>query len=480
MSQKSVKRNYLLNLSYQILAMITPLVTAPYTSRVLGASAIGKYSYSYSIITYFIIFSALGTATYAQREIAYNQNDIKTRSRIFWETFLLRVFCTAVNFGILLLVTYKSADKNVFLAQSLYLLSVIFDISWFFQGLEEFGKIVLRNTIVKLISVILIFVLVKEPGDLVLYIVILSGMTILGNFLIIPYLTKYITKVSLKDINIFRNFKIILQLFIPQIAIQSYTVLDKIMLGIIVNSDFENGYYEQAEKIVKLSLTIITALGTVMLPRFAKVYAEGKMEEMKSYLYKSYRFVWFLGFPMLVGLMVISGNLVPWFFGDGYDKVIPLIRIFSVLVVAIGINNVTGVQYLVATKRQVFYTISVFCGAAINATLNLLLMGRLQAVGAAIASIVAESSIAIIQLIYIRKEIELKRVLKPTWRYLVSALCMGGIMWMLGKNLESSIIATAMLVCGGGLVYILILLGLKDEMIYDVLLKLKKRIGKGN
>ena len=107
-------------------------------------------------------------------------------------------------------------------------------------------------------------------------------------------------------------------------------------------------------------------------------------------------------------------------------------------------------------------------------------MGRLQAVGAAIASIVAESSIAIIQMIYIRKEIELKRVLKPTWRYLVSALCMGGVMWLIGRNLESSICATALLVCGGGFVYILLLLGLKDEMIYDVLLKVKKRIGKGN
>ena len=170
MSQNSVKKNYLLNLSYQILALLTPLVTAPYISRVLGAEAIGKYSYTYATITYFVILSAMGTATYAQREIAYQQNDVYKRSRIFWEVFLLRLLCTCISLVVLYCIVFNSADRNVYLAQSLYVISVIFDISWFFQGLEEFGKVVFRNTIVKLISVVLIFTLVKsEFADYALF-----------------------------------------------------------------------------------------------------------------------------------------------------------------------------------------------------------------------------------------------------------------------------------------------------------------------
>lgn len=480
MSQNSVKKNYLLNLSYQILALLTPLVTAPYISRVLGAEAIGKYSYTYATITYFVILSAMGTATYAQREIAYQQNDVYKRSRIFWEVFLLRLLCTCISLVVLYCIVFNSADRNVYLAQSLYVISVIFDISWFFQGLEEFGKVVFRNTIVKLISVVLIFTLVKSEEDLILYIVILWGLTALGNLLIMPYLVKYVVLVPFRELNIFRNFKLILQLFIPQIAIQSYTVLDKIMLGIIVNSDAENGYYEQAEKIVRLSLTIITALGTVMLPRFAKVYAEGKNDEIKRYLYKSYRFIWLLACPMVIGLILISDGFVPWFFGEGYDKVIPLLRIFSLLILVIGISNVTGVQYLVATKRQVFYTISVFIGAFINIALNSILIVKLQSFGAAIASIVAETSIAIMQLIYIRKEIEMKQVFASVWRYVLCAFCMGGIMWGIGRNLSSSPFHTALLAGSGGGAYLLLLLLLRDEMVCEVLQKIKERVRKGN
>ncbi|MBD5105743.1 MAG: flippase, partial [Lachnospiraceae bacterium] len=416
----------------------------------------------------------------AQREIAYHQTDVYKRSRIFWEVFLLRFLCTCVNLVVLYCIIFNSDDKRVYIAQSLYVISVIFYISWFFQGLEEFGKIVFRNTIIKLISVALIFLLVKSENDLMVYIMILAGLTALGNLLIMPYLVKYIVSVPLKELRIFRNFKLILQLFIPQIAIQSYTVLDKIMLGILINSNAENGYYEQAEKIVRLSLTIITALGTVMLPRFAKVYAEGKTDEMKGYLYKSYRFIWLLACPMVMGLVLISGNFVPWFFGEGYDKVVPLLRIFSLLILAIGISNVTGVQYLVATKRQVFYTISVFVGAFINMALNSILILKLQSFGAAIASVAAETSIAVMQLLYIRKEIELKKVLGPVWKYALCALCMGAVMWGTGRNLGSSPFYTAFLVGIGGGVYLLLLLLLRDQMVCEVLQKVKERFGKGN
>ena len=271
---KSIKKNYLYNLIYQSLILIVPLITTPYLSRVLGAEAIGIYSYTISITTYFVLFGSLGIALYGQREIAYVQDDKEKRSTVFIEILLMRF----ITLGISMLIFYLSFVKQgqystYYKILILEIISNSIDISWFFQGIEEFKKTVVRNAIVKIISVICIFIFVKNTNDLLKYFIIYVLSTFLGNLSLWMYLPKYIEKVNLKNIKIFKHLKPAIALFIPQIAVQIYTVLDKTMIGAIVDDKAEVGFYEQSQKIVKLLLAIATSLGTVMSPRMASTFA---------------------------------------------------------------------------------------------------------------------------------------------------------------------------------------------------------------
>ena len=170
------------------------------------------------------------------------------------------------------------------------------------------------------------------------------------------------------------------------------------MIGMITKDAYENGYYEQALKISKLVLTVVTSLGTVMIPRIGYHYSKGDTEMVKTYMYRAYRFVWLCGIPLTLGLIAVSSNFVPWFFGSGYEKVVSLLGVLSMLILAIGINNVTGMQYLIPTERQTLFTITVIIGAVANFVLNFVLIRFLQSLGAAIASVVAETTIAVIQI----------------------------------------------------------------------------------
>ena len=172
---KNIKKNYLYNLLYQILTLITPLVTTPYVSRVLGAEAIGEYSYSYSIVYYFMLAAILGTATYAEREISFYQDNIIKRSTRFWDLFFLRCITSSICMVVYaLFVGFICKDKIMASIVSLNIISVAFDTVWLFQGMEEFGRITLRNTIIKVMTVALIFILVHNEGDIYIYAIVMS------------------------------------------------------------------------------------------------------------------------------------------------------------------------------------------------------------------------------------------------------------------------------------------------------------------
>mgnify|MGYP000831093560 FL=1 len=143
---KSISRNYLYNVSYQLLTLLTPFITTPYLSRVLGPDGIGIYSYTTSIVSYFILFSTLGLANYGQREIAYHRDDPYLQSRTFFEIVLLRFILVGINLvAYYSIIRFSVGDRLIYWIQALNIVAVLFDISWFFQGLEEFGKIVFRN-----------------------------------------------------------------------------------------------------------------------------------------------------------------------------------------------------------------------------------------------------------------------------------------------------------------------------------------------
>lgn len=274
--------------------------------------------------------------------------------------------------------------------QIIYLIAIAFDISWLFQGLEDFKRIVLRNTIAKIFNVVLILTVVKQAGDVDKYTFILAGMTFVANISVWPYVPKIIQKVKLSDVKPLKNTREIFLLFIPTIAIQVNAVLDKTMIGGFAISAAENGYYEQTEKIVRMALAVVTSLGTVMIPRIAKLFHDKKTEQMRQYIQQSYQFVWIIGIPIMMGVMAIADTFVPVFYGSGYDKIKILLPIYSLSVIPVALSNVTGCQFLIPTKKQNVYSAAVLSSTVVNVTLNSFLIPRFLSYGAASASVIAE------------------------------------------------------------------------------------------
>lgn len=467
MAKKSIKKNYIYNLMYQILLLLTPLITTPYLSRVLGADGIGTVSFAESVVSYFTLVATLGITTFGQREISYLQEDKKKRSQVFWETKSLQAITSTIVLAIYIVFALLQYNRILYLLLSFNIIAVLVDVVWLLQGLEEFGKIVFRNIVFKVISIGYIFIAVRTKEDILKYVFGIAFFLFLSNVSLWAYVSKYVGKPNWKEIKPFRNMKVVLSLFIPTIAVQIYTVLDKTMIGLITQSSFENGYYEQAIKISKMVLVVVTSLGTVMIPRIGYHYGRGETETVNRFMYRGYRFVWFLGIPLCFGLVGIASNFVPWFFGDGYEKVIPLLSVLSFLILAIGINNVTGMQYLIPTKRQNLFTMTVLVGAGVNFTLNPALIHFFQSIGAAIASVAAETTIALVQLYLVRKEFSIKEVFLSSWHYLVAGGAMLAILKILGNIWAASIVHTVLMVAAGAVVYIIVLLGFRDSFFLD-------------
>jgi len=472
-NKKTLTKNYIYNLTYQVLVLILPLITAPYISRVLGAENIGIYSYTISIDAYFILFGSLGVALYGQRQIAYEQEKGKKLSKTFWEILILRFITMTISMLIFYFVFVKGEQyQTYYKILLLELFANCFDISWFFQGLEEFKKTVTRNIIIKLISVVSIFTFVKNSDDLGIYFWIYVLSILIGNLSLWAYLPKYLKKVRVKQLNVIQHIKPTIGLFIPQIAIQVYTILDKTMIGAIISDKSEVGYYEQSQKIIKMLLTIITSLGTVMLPRIASTFASGEKEKVIKYMKKSFNIVFLLGFPLMFGIISISKSFVPVFFGQGYDKVSILMNIISPIILLIGLSNVTGTQYLLPTKRQKEYTFSVIGGALINFFMNACLIWKYGAIGASIGTVIAELTVTVIQMNFIKKDFNLKEIFKLASNYLLSGIIMFIINLTIGILIKNNLISIIMQIITGIFTYGICLITLRDEFVFDLLKKI--------
>lgn len=475
---KSIKLNYIYSVSYQILTLITPLITTPYLSRVLKVDGIGLYSYTSSLVSYFIMVAALGTLNYGNREISYLQADRKKRTRIFWEIELLSCISVAICLAAYLIFTIFIYHKyiDLLLIQSMCLISVAADIAWLLQGLEEFGKVVGRNVIFKIINIIFIFVAVRNKNDIIIYVAGMCILELLSNLSIWLYLPKYVDKPCIRELHPFSHLHATIALFVPTVATTIYTALDKTMLNSITGATIENGYYEQASKISKMVLTLITSLGAVMLPRIGRAFSENKMDEVKDLLYKSFRFVWFLGIPLCFGLMGIAHNFSPWFYGEGYDKVPNLLIILALLIPIIGVSNVIGIQYLITTKREHLLTRSVCIGAIVNFVFNMILIPHAYSYGAAIASVISELIISVIQLWYIRKELDIVKIFRLTPKYLISGIIMLLILVFMNGIFASGILYTCIMIISGFITYMLCLLLLKDAFLSEIISGIKEKI----
>ena len=473
---KNLKKNFVYSLCYQVLIIIAPLITTPYISRVLGADNIGIYSYSESILTYFKMFASLGLGTFGQRELSYYRDDINKRTNIFWETKFLEFLTSTIVIVVYIIFSAYQKNSAVFFMLIFGLLAGMVDITWFFYGMEEVGKTVGRNFVFKLIGIAYIFIFVKDTNGLLLYAFGNMFFMFLGNASLWLFMPKYIKLPNFKNIHPMRNIKTSTALFLPTIASQIFMSLDKTMLGAIADNSFENGYYEQATKVVRLTFTIINAFSVVMIPRIGYYFSNNKKDLMEEYTYKSYKFVWMISIPLCLGLIGVANNLVPWFFGASYEPVVGLLYILSFLIIFLGLNTISGVQYLVPTKRENVYTGIILASVLSNVVLNAFLIGRFYSAGAAVASVAAEGIGTLLYFYYLRKELKIGKIISSSVKYWISGIVMFVIISIISNYLKANIINTAILVVVGMIVYLIALLLLHDSLVYELLRYVKGKI----
>lgn len=473
-TKTSLTENYFYNLIYQVCTFLPLLIITPYLSRVLGAEKIGIYSFTSSILSYFILFGCLGINLYGQREIAAFQHNIEKRSKIFYELVFLKTIFIFISTLVFIITCCRDPIYSVYYKiLTIQLIFNIFDISWFYQGIEDFKTIAFQNLIIKILLTASVFIFVRSSDSLIIYFAIMVLINSFSWLLLWFNLNKYLVKVNLKELNLFKHLKDALMIFIPQIAIQIYTVLDKTMLGWILNDMREVGYYEQSQKLIHICLMIITSFGTVMVPRISNLHAENKEEELNQRIVKSFNVVSFIAFPMCFGLMAITSNFVPWFFGIDFLPTINLISILCFLFLAIGFNNITGIQYAISTNNQHKFTVSVLIGAIVNAILNLILIPIFKSSGAALASVIAETIIFIIQIFYFKKTFNFKSIFMTNIKYCYYSIIMFVFIFLIGKILPINIISTLIQILCGIIIYLLMLVLTKDQFLIEIFNKFK-------
>lgn len=475
-ARRSLKSNFIYNFITNVLTLIVPLVTTPYLSRVLHEAGNGRYSFSASIISYFILFASLGFDMYGQRQIAACGDDTEEKSRVFWELFIWKSALTgislAVLYSVIFTVGFGESYNLLILILSLQLAATPFDIQYFFRGEENFKSIALRSISMRVIGLVCIFVFVKTENDTWIYTLCFAASVFVSYIIMWPSVFRKIHFVKVNKLKLLRHLKPCLLIFLPTLAVTVYSVFDKTMIGLLAkNPDYENGCYEQAYKINGASFMAVTIISSVMMSRNAHDFRAGDVESLKTHLKFAINYVWMSGLPLIAGFAVLAGNLSSWFLGEGYSEVPVLLQIMSVRFIVSGMTEVFGNQLFIAIGKEKYSTIATVCAALVNLVLNYVLISNYGALGAAIATSVCEALVAVILAGFALKQkfITFGGIFKCSWRYIIAAAVMFGATYFIQKFLPYSVWTFLLITAAGVLIYGLALLLLRDKFFLSAL-----------
>ena len=470
---KKLVKNYIYNLIYQVFLVIVPLITAPYLAKTLGSKALGIYSYICSVSSIITNLGLIGLNNYGAREVAYSRIEQRKLDKVFADINILRLILLLIISIPYWIIILKSSYKLYFSIQYILIFSTFIDTSWLMIGLEEMKIVALRNFAAKLITVIGVFLLVKNSNDLWIYFAIFSVATLVTTLSLIFQLKKYINYEHFDLRNMYKHIKGSFLLFLPQVATIMYLQVDKIMLKAMSDTS-QVAFYDQAEKIVSIPLALITALGTVIMPKLATDFRNNHHEEIEKTIQIVIKFSLFASLPMMFGLMSISKTFIPWFLGSEFLPVASAIVIIAPIIVLNSLANISGNQYFTATNQTRIMTISYMAAAIINIILNAILIPKWQYKGAAIATLLSALISVIIQYSVMRKQISVKKAFLASTKYLLASLLMFCMCCIL-RTFGSTWYITLMQIFIGVLMYIVILLLTKDEMLNKIILTLIKK-----
>ena len=437
---KSENKNFLLNVAYQMLSYFFPLITVSYISRQLGVENVGIYSNTYSIVYMFMLAAMLGINNYGNREIAKVRDDREKTSGLFWEIYRLQLLLVGIATVVYFFYTVFLCKEYKFIAamQGLYLISVFFDINWFYFGLEKFKLTITRNCIIKVASLVLIFCFIRSQSDLAKYTFIMAGSTVMSQLYLIISLHKYADYKKSSLHNSFKHLKSCLILFIPVLAFGIYRVMDKTMIGAFSNV-IELGYYENAERLINIPISIINALGTVMLPRMAYLL-QNRKSDSRTVIDSSMKLALVMATVMSTGLFLVADAVAVILFGDSFIKSGNIVRILSVTIIASAWANVIRTQYLIPMRFDKIYVTSTLGGAVVNLILNLLMISRFGAYGACVGTIAAEYFVMIYQTVKVKSELNIKKYSMLLLECLVKDIGIMAIAYFLGRIFETTYI----------------------------------------
>ena len=467
-----VIKNYLYNLSYQILIIILPVITIPYVTRIFTSEDLGNYGFYNSIVSYFALFSMLGIEIYGTKQIAA-ANDV---SSAFWNIYAIQLIASILAISVYLIAIFSIPQMGgvIPLMVGVVLFERMFDISWLFSGKEDFKKITLRNTVVRLVGVICIFTFIKSSDDLYLYIFLIVTINFLGQLVMWIPAKKFIKRPSFNTKIMKKNLHPIVLLFLPQVAISLYVVLDRTLLGLL-GSYSDVGMYEQGQKLTSILITVVTSLGVVMLPRVANLLSERREEEVQNMVKFSFILYNLIIFPMIFGLIAVNEVFVKLFLGQNFQDVKYVLYIIVFNLMFIGWTNILGYQVLVVRNKNKEFMLSTTIPAFVSVAVNIAIIPFFGYIGASITSVVVEILVFAIQWYYSRNIIN-KNLLfnKDLAKIICSSLVMFGAVMLCKMSLGlDGIVGLAIYLAVGGVSYLGMIFLLKTVNIREMKAMLK-------
>ena len=465
----STKRNVAYNTIYELITVLISFITGPYVARVLTPERIGVYSYVNSYSAYFDMFATLGTAAYGSRVISRLRDDSLAYSKAFWEIKLVSFFTSFICLLLWQIVVFtgQSEYRIYYIILSLNVIHCFMNISWLFTGLERFRLLVTLELIVRLASTACIYIFVRQPADLTIYVLLLTGSNVISDLLLWLNLPKLLSKVHLHTLKPFTHIKGTIAFFLPAIASSIASLLDVTLLGALFEDKSESGYYYEAEKIISMIKRFVyKAINAVVGIRSAYLFGQKKFDELKAYLHKSLDFIMLIGIGAIFGIAGISFTFVPLYLGSGYEAVITLLFVLAPLVIIQGTSNALSAQYYTAAGRRAECAKYIMAGSIVNLILNIIFIPLLGALGACITTLIAE---IITSILYV-KNCDSYILPHDLWRFARKRLLAGAVMfvcvYLMGFIKLPAIVLVVIQLGVGCCIYFATLILIKDAAAY--------------
>ncbi len=486
----SVTYNYVMNTILKMSSFLFPLITFPYVSRVLGVDLNGKIAFSTSYVSYFTMIAQLGIPTYGIRACAKVRDNREKLSKTVQELLLINSFMVVFSYIGLLITAFtipKVIDnRNLVMLSSISVILTCIGMDWFYQATEQYDYITARNIAFKFISIGLMFLLVHEPEDYIIY----AGINVLGtvgsNILNFIRIRKYVSLKFVKGYDLHQHLKPILVFFLFTVSATIYTSLDSVMLG-FMSTDKQVGLYAASIKMRNILYSLVTSIGTVLLPRASYLIQNKDFKKFEEIIKKSFQFIAALSIPLTIFFVFEANTTILFLSGNEYADASTAMMIVTPTIFIAGISNITGIQVLIPLGFEKYTVISTFGGAITDLLLNLLFIPQMGAAGAALGTLIAEVVVLFIQLFFMYRE-NLAQYLKVDWINLLKTIAGGffaGIaLFILNMNITISSNFVRLLITGIVFfsIYLLILAISKEKICWDygikTLINIKDKIQK--